>query len=284
MPCLGTLPPWEHPGEKPADDALAMAHAEIEQLREELGLFKDRVAGEKAILLRIRTAEAKVESAKMALSSEKERLSQAHDELAAFIAQEPGKQQEIPFGEQPVNDGAMGWFEQGAAAFNQGRHLDTCALPLGESRLAWERGWRDARVQKCGGGPIASASLSSDIEALLESLGDELPVSEKPVTVSTIEHLDRDWIVYRGCGTKPTESRHVIVPLYTKDEWNQLHADTYGNPVAGFDQDNGARDRRQKGGIDCGRTVKVGRKSLIVGPLSDACWVGVAVQADGEEG
>ncbi len=64
----------------------------------------------------------------------------------------------------------------------------------------------------------------------------------------------------------PGISRWHLQPLFEIADWKAMHSETYGPPIPGVDASDEAKANRQKGGVDCGRIVKVGNAKYVVGP------------------
>ncbi len=192
-----------------------------------------------------------------------------------------------PTAAQPGN-AAEKIFREGEAAAKAGK--PESAMPHKSSgQPFWLSGWRSAtaatkEIREAAKLPIALKQL---IPAL-EHVGGILPASEKPQTVKTVDaferpHLVIGWLTGGGGAesvswVKEGLSHWYLQPLYTKDEWQQLHEKEFGRALMDFDQNKEAQEQRQRGGVDCGRAVKVGKKLYFVGPRRE-----VLVVVAGEE-
>jgi hypothetical protein len=91
--------------------------------------------------------------------------------------------------------------------------------------------------------------------------------------VESVEAYGRHWIVSKLWMGNDGSARANLIPLYSTDEWQQLHEQSFGRKVDDFDQSDEAKDNRQRGGDWCGLVVKCGRRSWVVGPQLDAMHV-----------
>jgi hypothetical protein len=66
----------------------------------------------------------------------------------------------------------------------------------------------------------------------------------------------------------PDGTRWFAQLLVDKDTWEQNFQAEYGAPITNFDTTVEARQDRTKGGQDCGRVVKVGKKTVVLAPES----------------
>jgi hypothetical protein len=104
-------------------------------------------------------------------------------------------------------------------------------------------------------------------------------------TECTIDLYERKHLVLSHYGPIHDKDLFLVVPLYTKDDWQHLHAETFGYPVASLDQNPEAKAKRQVGGPLCGLVVKVQKgKQLVVGPLTDSLVLSKMVDFADHEG
>ncbi len=74
--------------------------------------------------------------------------------------------------------------------------------------------------------------------------------------------------VYMVRDHSPDKTRWFLQPLVDLDTWEELYQEAHGKPVANWDEHAEGRENRTAGGADCGRTVKIGRKTLVLAPES----------------
>jgi hypothetical protein len=104
----------------------------------------------------------------------------------------------------------------------------------------------------------------------LALLADEVMRAEKRQIPATVTAYGRAYIVTDLWKNDAGAMRANVVPLYTKDEWQQLAEDKFGRAVEGFDQSDEAKEHRTRGGRWCGLVVRTGRKVWVVGPQEHA--------------
>ncbi len=161
---------------------------------------------------------------------------------------------------------------QGAKAAIAGIPEDACPIdaennPAGVAM--WLDGYREQMRVQDGEHPALTQAIYAS--ALADAQVDGfLPRGEVP-SVKTVSAFGRDNIVVgsfavndQATGTYK-HTRWHCVPLYSREDWNDLHAKEFGPAIEAADANDEAKATREAGGIDCGRTVKVGRKKLIVG-------------------
>lgn len=250
------------------DEVEASLRARIGQLEYELRQYKSRREEEEALLSRRNATLHAIEGAKARLTSEKKTLAEIEEEIAALLASSPKDFAETPLGE----------------ALSKGEF----APKPEEPKLA---GWADVLPL------VGEESLR-----MLVGVGDELPSPERVCSAllppeamtgearkladgQTVTCYGKPWIVSHlwnaedGSGTL----RANVLPLYTKDEWQQLHEAKFGRFVVDFDQSDEAKSQRQQGGDYCGLSVKIGRKTLIVGPQCDALHLAYDAPEEGQD-
>jgi hypothetical protein len=170
----------------------------------------------------------------------------------------------------------MSWYRKmGATAADQGKTEIDCPFSR-ESNAKGLTGWLDGfREQKRADHSVREAQVQALFRpALVESALPAhgiLPAGEEQPKVAAVDfdgrkHLVLDMLA-EDEGDTPGVERWQIAPLFTKQEWAETFLETYGPAIKGVDKDDEAKAVRIKGGIDCGRLVKVGRSTLVVGPL-----------------
>lgn len=241
--------------------------ARIRQLETENEAFREHVATEKEAAAEVERCKDAVESAKAVVSARKIDLADAHDQLVAVVtgvAPQPKDKALTPDEDTDEIDPDRNY----VAPLPAPVRTPNDPPAIGSSDIAGRVGaWR-ARLSIPAEKVVALASVGLTADLCAQMMGPvaHLAPSEKPQQVSGVEAFQRTWLVLDGYEGGPW----MGVPLYTKDEFGQLHAEEYGNAIVGFDQDKEVRERRQAGGLRCGLVVKIGRKSLVVGPLKDA--------------
>lgn len=238
-----------------AEADTAALRQRVADLEAELAGFRARRDEEAALLARRDAALHAIEGAKNRLASEKKGLAEIEEEIAALLKSSPKDFNATPLGEalsrgefaaKPQEPTLQGW---------------ATVLPIvGEDALRLLGGVGDELPS-----PTAVAAALLPAEAMS---GEARKLSE----AQTVQCYGKPWIVTHlwqagdGSGTM----RANVLPLYTRDEWQQLHEAEFGRFVADFDQSDEAKEQRQRGGDYCGLSVKVGRKTWIVGPQKDA--------------
>lgn len=139
----------------------------------------------------------------------------------------------------------------------------------------WIWAWRQATMQIQDIREAQVQALFEDAlqKALMPHPG-FLPVGEETPKVkgNTVEwdkrpHLVLDVLV---AGDRKT---WMLQPLYLPDEFQSVTSGQYGEPINGVDANDEAKANRIRGGIDCGKRVKVGRSVYVVGPRSSVVLV-----------
>lgn len=227
----------------------ARAALALKKKDDELAAHKTYHQQEQQLLNAIKAAEATLESKKGAVQAAKADLEASHEALAAHVA--GGVQ--TSFLEQPKKDEAKpGTAPTIAADWAK-------VLPPVDAK--------GVRVFPAPGCPQQKDVTTSLIQP--ETMNAERRKIETPVQAWGIP-----WIVSAlWIEEKTGASRANLLPLLTKDEWQQINEAEYGRAVEVFDQTNEARHLRQKGGPWCGLVVRCGRQVYVVGPQSSAVHV-----------
>jgi hypothetical protein len=227
-----------HPPELSEVDGLK---AEVERLTRELRAHQERESREKEAAGHVRAAEHNLNGCKQATSAAKERLAEANAALAAIVM---GDAQTSFIEKKPGKDGDE---------------------PSNEAERRW-LGCRQVDDEKAGVSFDQIEAACHDVRALAPT--------EKPLQVATVNLFGGElpYMVVEQFDTAGFTC-FACLSLVTKDEWQQLFEEKYGRCVEGFDQSDEAKDQRQRGGPDCGRVVKAGRKKLVVGPKEQALIV-----------
>lgn len=275
------LPPLVQIAEKGWRLALEMigrtAEERVGKLQDELTAHKAHAAKEQLLLSTIRAREAQVEATKGALNTAKKRLEEAHEDLAAHCA--GGVQTKHPdLQPKPAPNLEQTAREKGRSAYDQGQALSANTYQEGTpERDEWCVGWRLQRMAKREPVPGHKLGLTADAMEEVRLLSGELGVSEKAPSVAdkTVDAFDRAHLVIDAVCLGNDEDadaprRFLLLPIYTKDEWQQIHEAKFGRAVEGFDQGDEAKAKRIQGGPDCGRVVTMGKKRGVIAPLSDA--------------
>lgn len=225
-----------------------MAATELKKKDDELKAHKKYHQEEQQLLNEIKAAEATLESKKGAVQVAKEDLSAAHEALAAHVA--GGVQ--TSFLDQPKKQDQTGNAPTIAPDWAK-------VLPQVDAK--------SVRVFPVKGCPDQKKITTNLIQP-------ELMKQEKRKIEEPIEAFGVPWIVSAlWIEEKTGASRANLLPLLTKDEWQQLHEKDLGRAVDAFDQTNEAKHLRQKGGPWCGLVIRSGRQVYVVGPQSSAVHV-----------
>ncbi|MFM2089551.1 MAG: hypothetical protein RLZZ127_40 [Planctomycetota bacterium] len=225
----------------------ARSALELKRKDDELAAHKKYHSEEQMLLNEIKSAEATVESKKGALQAAKEDLASAHEALAAHVA--GGVQ--TTFIPEPKKDAKA---DPAAGVAQEWAKI----LPPVDPK--------SVRVWPAKGCPDQKTITT----------GQTMPeaMKQEKRKVEPIEAFGIPWIVSAlWIEEKTGSSRANLLPLLTKDEWQQLHEKTLGRAVEGFDQTDDAKHLRQKGGAWCGLVVRHGRQVYVVGPQSSAVHV-----------
>lgn len=251
----------------------AKLQRELQHALDRLAAFEARRGKEQQLLADRDATLHAIEAAKAKVAAEKKELSEIEAEIAALL-KEPLP---APFSETPI----------GRVIAEAG---GTAAAPAPTVQA-----WADLLP------PVEPDSVR-----FLVGVGDELPTVDQVVgalitresmagekrslrATQVVECYGRQWMVTHLWQDEETAAaRANVVPLYTKDEWQQTHEGAFGRAVQDFDQSEEAKAQRQAGGEFCGLVVKVGRRALVVGPQKDALHLvhdaePVVVEEDGLE-
>lgn len=224
----------------------------------ELAAHREYALGEQQLLKVIDAKAAAVDSAKGSLNLAKEALKQAHDNLAAHCAGGPqanGVQQSL------LNvPGVMP-----AAAKDGG--------PLASDWKKMLPGVEPDRVVVYDGADKGMPEQQQVLDAVLLPIvfdGDKRVID----TEKALKIFDHPCIV-TACWHDPVlhESRANLTRLYTVKEWVSRFAQTLGQAVEGQDQTEDAKRQRQTEGAWCGLQIRVGNKTMVVGPQSQALHI-----------
>lgn len=252
----------DSPAESPTTDAAPEPSAiesrlmgEIAVLKDRLRYFEERRGLEQSLLAERDSHISAIESAKMAKASAQKELAETEARIAALLKQPmPQAFESTPIGQ--------------AIAAAEGE----AAAPAAPPPTPWES--------------ILPAVGPESVKLLDAAAGDELPTVDalcgallapqammggKRVLKQSVQVYGTPWIVTHLWKDEASGAcRANVVRLYTKDEWQQSCEAKYGRAVGDFDQSDEAKAQRQVGGEWCGLTVKVSRKSYVVGPQADA--------------
>lgn len=243
-------PPPEIPTQREADLQRRLTAAE-----ERLRYYEERRGLEQSLLAERDSHISAIESAKMAKASAQKELAETEARIAALLKQPlPQAFESTPIGQ--------------AIAAAEGE----AAAPAAPPPTPWES--------------ILPAVGPESVKLLDAAAGDELPTVDalcgallapqammggKRVLKQSVQVYGTPWIVTHLWKDEASGAcRANVVRLYTKDEWQQSCEAKYGRAVGDFDQSDEAKAQRQVGGEWCGLTVKVSRKSYVVGPQADA--------------
>lgn len=228
----------------------ALRH-ELAVLRERLHAFEKRREAEQALLSNRDAILHELEGCKNRTSAKKQELSETEEKIAALLRQPmPTKWEDTPIGraigdtKEPTPPPAMPWKE---------------VLPqISEDRMRMlgddTKGELPTVDAICGAlmDPKAMAGEKRTVAQTVECYG----------TPNIVTHLWKD--------PQTGACRAHVVPLCTKDEFQQLHEKKYGRAVKDFDQNDESKVQRQHGGEFCGLMVKANRKTYVVGPQDTA--------------
>lgn len=134
-------------------------------------------------------------------------------------------------------------------------------------RAQWFTGYFDQlRSEKGETEAIRHGHTAAELEVAATNGGRIAPGKVSKVFALTVfEHP----CYVLGSRLEGTVRRWYIQPLLRPDEWDQLYLEKYGRPVEEADQNAEAKAKRQAGGVDCGRVVRVGKaqgKKYVVAP------------------
>lgn len=246
LPADGQVPAEAAPEiEAKTDDDPAALRARIVALEDELRGHRDLRAQEQDLLSRRNAALHAIEGAKARLTSEKKGLAEVEEQIAALLAQGPGVQTTL-FAEEPAAP---------APALTPAWADILPAVPPEQVRV----------VEASAGAELPT------VDAVVSALVSPQAMSGEKRAPAHVEAYGAPWLVSALWQEEGTGAvRANILRCYTKDEYSQLHEARFGRAVADFDQSDDARDLRQLGGPWCGLVVKLGRKTYVVGPQTDA--------------
>ncbi len=154
---------------------------------------------------------------------------------------------------------------QGAKAAISGKTESDC--PLLDADL-WLDGWReqmraDNSQRKAIVQGMTPKKLGDAMVGLLE------PAKAAPKVASVMIDARPHMVVgCLGSTAGPIEgvTRWHLQPCFEPADWTALHRETYGPAIEGVDASDEAKANRIRGGIDCGRIVKIGKAKFVVGP------------------
>ncbi len=276
-----------------ADADKASMRAEIDRLRRELQAEKDnsrayadKISGQHDAAAKVKGLEAKLDAAKQMVGGIKVELAAANNELAALVL---GDAQQVhpalkpaPTADDEGDDDQDDDQDDDAPAPKakkepkpKAEKKPKAAKPPKEPKaptpppyagpaLPWAYGVAPDQVTAGDSLPndqkITQAQLRA---ALVEHIPQGVEVTKlKPkqvITVKGIPHLARQ--------ANDTGTRWFLQTLYSQPEWNGCgYGDTYGRPVEGLDDNNETKSKREAGGPDCGRMVKIGAKLYVLTP------------------
>lgn len=215
---------------------------------DELSAHKLYHQQEQQLLNEIKAAEATLESKKGAVQAAKADLEASHEALAAHVA--GGVQ--TPFLDAPKKEEKPGTAPTIAPEWAK-------VLPAVDPK--------GVRVFPAAGCPQQTVVVNSLIHP-------QVMQQEKRKIDNPVEAFGINWIVSAlWIEEKTGASRANLLPLLSKDEWQQINEANYGRAVDTFDQSDDAKHLRQKGGPWCGLVVRSGRQVFVVGPQSSAVHV-----------
>jgi hypothetical protein len=127
---------------------------------------------------------------------------------------------------------------------------------------------------------VSLADLGGTVEELDASYRSAPPSDvDAPAKVTVVDRPDRAYLVVDCVDDEQGDGDiYSLAPLYTRDEWQQLHGEAIGGTLRG--PADGLQTYVEAHGRLAGVEVKVGRRIMVVGPDGD--WLSVAVPA-GEE-
>lgn len=270
------------------------ADEELAKKNDELRALHRHVATEKELAEEVRACEHEVEAAKQTVAACKESLAEANKKLAAFVR---GDVQTSFLGDDSPTapTGEVTAYEQGFRTWDPKKADAINPYPTDPQMSDWARGYEAAKAQNPKTEPAAKAGdpvfpgapkaihktadeIGTDIDALDRAMMDEPERQEirigTPLNVATntVSAYEREYLVIEGAGDGP-DFQYLALPLYTKDEWQQLYEARFGRCVEGIDQTDEAKAQRQTGGEFCGKVVKIGRKKAVIGPVDDALCI-----------
>jgi hypothetical protein len=270
------------------------ADAELQKKNDELRALHKHIFTEKELAEEVRACEHEVEAAKQTVAACKESLAEANKKLAAFVR---GDVQTSFLAEDSATapTGEVTAYEKGMQAWDPAKAEAVNPFRDDPQRTDWQRGYDAGKKQNPKKEPAAKAGdpvfpgapkaihktadeIGTDIDVLDRAMMDEPERNEirigTPLNVATntVSAYEREYLVIEGAGGGP-DFQYLALPLYTKDEWQQLYEARFGRCVEGIDQTEDAKTQRQIGGEFCGKVVKLGRKKAVIGPVDDALCI-----------
>ena len=275
--------------------AKAKADAELAKKNDELRALHKHVATEKELAEEVRACEHEVEAAKQTVAACKESLAEANKQLAAFVR---GDVQPSFLDTPTAPTGEVTAYEKGMQAWDPNKADAVNPFRDDPQRSDWQRGYDAGKAQnpkkeapQAGGVIFKDApkaihktadEIGTHIDALDRAMMDENERQEirigtvLGVAKNTVSAYEREYLIVMGDGGGP-DFQYLALPLYTKDEWQQLYEARFGRCVEGIDQTEDAKAQRQVGGEFCGKVVKLGRKKAVIGPVDDAMCITAVV-------
>lgn len=213
-------------------------------LEVELKAHLDRREKEQNLLAKRNACLHAIEGAKARLGAEKKGLAEIEEQIAALLASSPTPWSDTPIGRSLKEEETPEW------------NKILPPVDPGSVRVLGE----------------ASGFELPTIDLICQSIiTDQEMQGEKRTITKTVGCYGTPWIVTAIWKQEQTGAlRANVVPLHTKEEWQQIYEEKYGRHVEDFDQSDEAKDQRQRGGKWCGLVVKVGRKVFVVGPQTGA--------------
>lgn len=242
-------PAPEIPTQREADLQRRLTAAE-----ERLRYYEDRRNMEQSLLAERDSAISSIESAKNAKASAQKDLAEVEAKIAALLKSPvPQAFDQTPIGR--VISEAQAGTEPVPPVLGWTKVLPE--VPAESVRLLVGVGDELPTVDAILGAELAPQAMEGEKRALKAA--------------QTVTCYGTPWLVTKLWQDEEMGAlRANVVPLLTKDEWQQGHEEKYGRAVADFDQSDEAKDQRQRGGLWCGLVVKVGRKAFVVGPQEQA--------------
>jgi hypothetical protein len=255
----------------------------IERLQRQVRAYQERERKERKLAGDVQNAEAELEVANANRAAAKQRLAEANKKLAICVNGETPRDVEKGTQQKIIEEKPKGKVEplidprrDGREACSAGKLLTANPWKEGDDgQPKWIAGFLDERWKKAERRKAIDYGIT--YSALLDSLiaPEGLPPGEKAPKVKAITATGYSWLVVDGWrGTELEDASFALVQLLKKDDWRDVHQDTYGPAVPGFDANDEAKSKRIAGGPDCGRIVHVAgvKGDFVVGPR-DAAWV-----------
>lgn len=204
---------------------------------------------------------------------------------------------------EPEDPGRVNAYEEGVQARQRGNGVETCPYDskMPDRRRDWQMGWEAEQKRQTEGAPKVldttpksgapdrlvdgpALALNPDALNLLLDQTEALSWTTNPKDLPKLEGdakafqlYERSWIVvdyFTADDSKevpPGNEAFDVRPLWTQDEWDQLHGEL-GKPVE-TSSDPRCQDLEREHGLLAARRVKLGRSKLVIGPLSDRLLV-----------